>query len=963
LARPWPLKFLFDDVLTEESLTTGDLGSVQYVLVAVAVAIAGIAILDGVLGFLQQYVLRAAGQKVAFRLRVALFGQMQRLPLSYHDRQRTGDLITRVTKDVEKVQDLVTQNIVDASSNFLTLAGMLIIMFLLDWQLSLAMLGLAPLLALATGQYRRRVKLAEGDVRRKEGDIASLAQETISSIRLVKAFGREGFETDRFEEHSGEALDANLRVTRTEAAFSAIISVLTALALAALVWLGAQRVISGHLSLGTLVVFIQYLRDFYSPIRTLSKLSGHVSRTMVRAEKIAEVLQEEPTVKDRPDAQPAPSFTGHIQFEDVGFGYIPGHPIIFGASFDVRPGQVVALVGPTGAGKSTMAALIPRLYDPTEGRVLIDGTDIREYKLASLQSQLSFVQQNSVLFRASIRENIAYGRPEASFDEIVAAAKIANAHEFIMALPDGYDTVVGERGETISGGQRQRIAIARAVVRNAPILILDEPTTGLDARSERMVLDALDHLMEGRTTIIIAHKLATVRRADLILVVEGGRIAESGSHQELAALGGRYAELCSLQEPAETAMSGGSAAEPKREDGRFSEPVGPPSRPTNSRAPRRRDRRIQQHREGADSVSASERTGLTASNRDDLPVEAARKLSEAYDVGDWIQWHRTPKGSSNVSFFVTTSAGKYVLRRSNSRKSAAAVDFEVELIDYLRGKGYPAPEPVRTRSGEGYLEIDGTIYMMTAFIPGGSYDPDNQNHLLAAGRGLGLYHRLVREFPDHVNGCPASALPDLGPKGVNRLAEVDRFARGFLSAPEHNHLSDTFSYIRSQFTGVHRGLVDIYPRLGKLVIQGSFGRSALIFDGDDLTGVVDYDRATVEVRGIDLAYTIKAFCRIHDESSEDYRVGLDHARSRDFLVAYKEVEPLPDQEIEVLPLIFRAQRLAKVLNKCDNLLTKNAVLPQEEKDVRKVATMAEREAVRLRWLEERSNDLLETFTN
>ena len=985
LLRPWPLKFLFDDVLASalEPGTFEELHSVQLLLLWIAGAIVGIAILDGVLGYFRQYLLKAAGQKVAFRLRVALYGQIQRLSLSFHDRQRTGELITRVTKDVDKVQELMTNSVVEASSNLLTLVGMLGIMFWLDWQLSLAMIAFSPLLFLLIARYRSQIKRAEQDVRRKEGDIASLAQETISSIRLVKAFGREEFERARFEAHSEEALDANVHVSRTESAFSSFIDILTAFALAGLVWLGAQRVISGHLTLGELIIVIAYVRDFYGPLRTLSKLSGQVSRTSVRAEKIAEVLREEPAVKDLPDAEPAPPLRGHVQFQEVGFSYIPGQPVISGISFEVEVGQSLALVGPTGAGKSTIAALIGRLYDPGEGRILIDGKDIRKYTLASLQSQLSFVMQNSVLFRATIRENIAYGRPEATLDEIVAAAKVANAHDFIMALPDGYDTVVGERGDTISGGQRQRIAIARAVVRDAPILVLDEPTTGLDAKSEQLVLDALERLMEGRTTLIIAHKLSTVHRANTILVIEDGRIAERGSHEGLLALGGRYTELYTLQ----TAVRRG----PEGEETVLSEPLPPGdtasalsvgagggdplgSRPGPARPEARKraalkagtnDRRTSQQKlDGGDEVSESRPDIVSPADRDVIPGEVVEALNAAYSVGDWLSWERTPKGSSNTSFFVTTSLGKYVLRRSNARKTAAAMRFEVSLVDYLRANDYPAPELIRARQDEGYVEHEGVLYLMSAFIPGEPYDPENRNHLVAAGRGLGLYHRLAREFTTgHVYDPPTPALADLGPRGVSRLAQVERFARGFLSAEEKGRLDEAFSYIRSQFTGVYRELVEAYPRLGKLIVHGSFGRSAIIFEGDELAGVVDYDRAVSEIRGIDLAYTLKAFCRIHDAGSEDYRVGLDYLEARALLDAYREVEPLPESEITALPLIFRAQRLAKVLNKCDNLLTKNAVVPQEEKDLRKVAIMAEREAIRLRWLEEHSQDLLAAFMN
>jgi ATP-binding cassette subfamily B protein len=544
LLEPWPLKFLFDDVLIHPR--SG--GHAKALLVAIVGAIIGIAALGSLFGYLRQYLLNAAGQKVAFSMRAAIYEQIQRLPLSFHDRQQTGDLITTVTKDVDKVQELITDAAVEAGSNALTLVGMVGVMLALDWQLAIVTMAIIPLLSISLRRYRGTVKAAERHIRRKEGDIASLTQETLTSIRLVKVFGRERYETDRFRTHTEEALGANLRISRIEAAFGSFLNMLTALALGGLVWFGSLQVLSGRLTPGELIIFVSYLKDFYSPVRALSKLAGSVGRARVRAEKIIGLLNEPEAVADGPDAIPAPALEGHVRFEGVTFSYLPEQPVLRDVDFEVLPGQVAALVGATGAGKSTIAALLPRLYDPEEGRVVVDGHDIRDLQLASYRPQVSLVLQSSLLFHASIRENIAYGRPDATMDEIVEAARVANIHDYIEALPDGYDTVVGERGDTVSGGQRQRIAIARAVVRDAPVLLLDEPTSGLDARSERLVLDALDRLMTGRTTIVIAHRLSTVRRADLILVVDGGRIVERGTHDQLLALDGRYAELHRLQE-------------------------------------------------------------------------------------------------------------------------------------------------------------------------------------------------------------------------------------------------------------------------------------------------------------------------------------------------------------------------------------------------------------------------------
>ena len=360
-------------------------------------------------------------------------------------------------------------------------------------------------------------------------------------------------------------------------------------------------------------------------------------------------------------------------------------------------------------------------------------------------------------------------------------------------------------------------------------------------------------------------------------------------------------------------------------------------------------------------MPASERSVLTPTDRDVLSSEAVDALCHAYDIGDWLGWQRTPKGSSNVSFFVTASSGRYVLRRSNSRKSVEAIRFEIRLIDYLRENSYPAPELVLTRQREGYVEHDGVLYLMTRFIPGSPYDPDNPSHLLASGRGLGLYHRLVKDLPGPYYCRPVSALTSLEPTGIRGSTLIERLAKHLLGPEEQKRLMDGFSYVRHQCIDVCRSMIDIGPRLNKRIIQGSFGRSALIFHGDTLSGVVDYDRATYELRSMDLAYTIKAFCRIHDRDSEDYRIGFDYACCRDFLQAYREIESLPEDELQALPLILCGQRLVKVQNKCDNLIRKDTIVPQEAKDVRKLAIMVEREAKRLRWLESHREELLATW--
>jgi subfamily B ATP-binding cassette protein MsbA len=405
----------------------------------------------------------------------------------------------------------------------------------------------APALFVIVYTYTRRIKKASRALRKKEGEITSVVQEVLSSIRVVKAFAREDYEVKRLENEGLEGVEIALRARSLKAKLTPIVDVIVAIGTCLVLWFGARLVLKGSLSAGALVVFILYLGKMYKPMQELSKMTDTYSKAVVGYERIKEILDTEREVKDVRGAVRAPRLKGEIEFADVSFFYSAESPILKDVSFKIKAGEVAALVGPTGAGKTSIISLVARFYDPVSGTVRIDGTDIRKFQQKSLRQQISFVLQETMLFHAPVWQNIAYGKPEASRDEIIHAAELANASEFIDKLPEGYGTLLGERGMTLSGGQRQRIAIARAVIRNTPILILDEPTSGLDSASEKLVFEALDRLMKDKTTIVIAHRLSTVRGADVIFVVQEGQIVEQGKHDDLLERSGLYAELYELQ--------------------------------------------------------------------------------------------------------------------------------------------------------------------------------------------------------------------------------------------------------------------------------------------------------------------------------------------------------------------------------------------------------------------------------
>jgi subfamily B ATP-binding cassette protein MsbA len=452
-------------------------------------------------------------------------------------------------------------------SNFFLLAGMIVVMFWLNWRFALAALSVAPLLFVVVLRYRSRIKYAARQARISTGHMASLAQETLSSIRIVQGLAQEGKRDELFEERGVTSLQASLEAVRYQARVAPLIDLLAAIGLILVMWYGATRVMVGELSTGDVLVFFTYITSLYTPLRALARFSNVSNKAMIGAERIAEVMSVRSDIVDRKGARAAPRSLSTIEFRDVSFEYAPGQPVLSHVQMTVRPGEKIALVGATGAGKSTFVSLIPRFYDPTRGAVLIDGEDIRDYSLQSLREQISLVLQDSLLFGGTIRDNISFGRPEASHEEIVAAAVTANADEFIRRLPGGYDAPVSERGSTLSGGQRQRIAIARAILRSVPILILDEPTTSLDAVAEATVIDALERAAVGRTTFMIAHRLNTIRFADRILVFDKGRIVEQGTHEQLLTLHGRYARLYHLQ----TSLRREVAVIPSGEWGNFDE--------------------------------------------------------------------------------------------------------------------------------------------------------------------------------------------------------------------------------------------------------------------------------------------------------------------------------------------------------------------------------------------------------
>ncbi|MFV1361189.1 ABC transporter ATP-binding protein [Mycolicibacterium fortuitum] len=561
LAAPWPLKVVLDSVVGHHPLPSWLHGLLQpllggeskmHIAGLAAIMVLVIAVVAAIASYVSNYLTETVGQRIGNDLRTRAYHHLQQLSLNYFDTHRVGPILSTLTDDVDTIQGFASSSTLGIATDLLTIVGMLAMMLWLQWDFTLIALAVAPLLLLFVSRIRKAVKAATHEVRKRESDIVAVAEEGLQSIRVVKAFDREDMQERELAIAGQQAVDAALNARRVKSVVSPIVGVVVAACTAVVLWRGSALILAGAMTAGTLTVFISYLASFFKPVQDLAKLTNTIAMASVGVDRVNALLTAETSVEEKPDAIDAERIKGAISFERVAFSYDSATPVLRDVTFEVEPGQLVGVVGHTGSGKSSLVSLIPRFYDPSMGTVRVDGVDLREYKLHGLRSQIAYVLQDTVLFRGTIRDNIAFGRPDADHDEIVEMAKLANAHEFISEMPQGYDSPVGERGLTLSGGQRQRIGIARALIRDSPILILDEPTAALDAESERLVMSALQRLMKDRTVITIAHRLSTIRDADKIVVLEEGRVVEQGTHTELLTAGGRYAELHRIQYEDET---------------------------------------------------------------------------------------------------------------------------------------------------------------------------------------------------------------------------------------------------------------------------------------------------------------------------------------------------------------------------------------------------------------------------
>lgn len=556
VAGPWPLKVILDNVVGSHKLAPwlDDVlrpilsgSSKMQIAVAAALAALLIAVLGAIAQYIANYYTNSVGQWVANDLRQRTYHHLQQLSLSYYDSHETGTLLSTITSDVQTIQNFASSSTLGIVVDLLTIIVMLFIMFALNWDFTLIAVAVTPFMLLLVSRFKKAVKKATHEVRKEQSKMVSVVEQGLQSMRVVKAFGRQDLAEQELADVSKATVEASLKARRVKAMLSPIVSVTVALCTAVVLWRGSALILAGAMTAGALTVFLSYLNKFFKPVQDLATMTNSIAQAAVGVERIRGILDADNIIPEHPNAREPEKLAGEIEFEHVAFAYDAESPVLTDVNFHIKAGQLVGVVGPTGGGKSTIVSLIPRFYDPTAGTVKIDGSDIREYKFKGLRDQIGYVLQETVLFAGSVRDNIAYGHPGVTEEQIIEAAKLANADEFITRMAHGYDTMVGERGETLSGGQRQRIGIARAIIRDNPILILDEPTAALDTESERLVIEALERLMKGRTVITIAHRLSTIRDADKIIVLKGGVVAEEGSHDELIARDGVYAELYRIQ--------------------------------------------------------------------------------------------------------------------------------------------------------------------------------------------------------------------------------------------------------------------------------------------------------------------------------------------------------------------------------------------------------------------------------
>jgi len=556
VAGPWPLKVIIDNVVgvhklphsVEEFLSpfmNGD-GKMQLALAA-AIATVAIALFGAFASYIANYYTTSVGQWVANDLRLRTYHHLQRLSLHYYDTHETGAVLSTITDDIQTIQSFASSSTLGILVDLLTIVAMLGVMLWLNWDFTLLVVAVTPFMVLLVSRLKTAVKNATREVRKQQSQIVAVVQQGLESMRAVKAYGRQDLEQQELSEASQATIKAALKARRVKALVGPIVTVTISLCTAFVLWRSSLLILRGAMTVGALTVFLAYLRSFFKPVRSLATMTNTIAQTAVGVERVRALLEADDAIAESAQASHPRPFKGDIEFEHVGFGYAKDAPVLRDVSFTIGAGQMVGIVGPSGSGKSTVVSLIPRFYDVAAGTVTIDGTDVRNYTLQGLRGQIAYVLQETVLFRGTIADNIAYGRGSATRDDIVAAAKLANAHEFIVKMPLGYDTMVGERGATLSGGQRQRIGIARALVRDNPILILDEPTAALDTESERLVVEALERLMKGRTVIAIAHRLSTIRDASKIVVIKDGVVAEEGTHEALMSRGGAYADLYRVQ--------------------------------------------------------------------------------------------------------------------------------------------------------------------------------------------------------------------------------------------------------------------------------------------------------------------------------------------------------------------------------------------------------------------------------